>query len=233
MSLIIGVENFARVRRENLLQDSDADFLLRLAIDMNNNPNDWRGFGYLNSDDPEKWDTMLYKVIRLKSRDWDGKFSNIVATTKAISYNWDRDLPSILSDIKIYGIDIDDFFKIERTITFKLSALLSDVNALHKMIVDSSVDISAFIGRMSRAFLPSAVYHLEEYGLPRMISKKIHASGLIDFIDPEMDLLAALERFNHLGLEAVLAVKSLGPFDRYIVKFFFDGITPAETNETE
>lgn len=101
------------------------------------------------------------------------------------------------------------------------------------MIVTSSVDISAFIGRMSRAFLPSAVYHLEEYGLPRMISKKIHASGLIDFLDPGMDLLAALERFNQLGLDAVLAIKSLGPFDRYVVKFFFHGITPDEALETE
>ena len=101
------------------------------------------------------------------------------------------------------------------------------------MIVNPSVDISAFVGRMSRAFLPTAVYHLEEYGLPRMISKKIHASGLIDFLDEEMDLLAALARFNYLGLEAVLAIKSLGPFDRYIVKFFFDGITPDEAIETE
>ena len=119
-------------------------------------------------------------------------------------------------------------FKLERTITFKLSALLSDANVLHKMIVNPSVDVSAFIGRMSRAFLPSAVYHLEEYGLPRMVSKKIHASGLIDFLDPNLDLMAALERFNRLGLESVLSVKSLGPFDRYIVKFFFDGITPDE-----
>jgi hypothetical protein len=59
--------------------------------------------------------------------------------------------------------------------------------------------------------------------------KKIHASGLIDFLDPNLDLMAALERFNRLGLESVLSVKSLGPFDRYIVKFFFDGITPDES----
>ncbi|OWU85341.1 hypothetical protein ATO6_10015 [Oceanicola sp. 22II-s10i] len=96
------------------------------------------------------------------------------------------------------------------------------------MIINPSVDISAFIGRMSRAFLPSAVYHLEEYGLPRMISKKIHNAGLIDFLDPEMDLLASLEQFKLLGLEAVLAISSLGAFDRYVVKFFFDGITPDE-----
>lgn len=86
---------------------------------------------------------------------------------------------------------------------------------------------------MSRAFLPSAVYHLEEYGLPRMISKKLHAAGLIDFQDPNMDLLLALERFKYLGRDAVLATRSLGPFDRYVVQFFFDGITPDEATVTE
>lgn len=233
MSSIIGAENFDRVRRESLLQDSDADFLLRLATDMNDNPDGWRGFGYLNSSDPEQWDTMLYKILRLKPGYWDAQFGKLVATTKAIAHNWDRDLPELLSALRSHEIDIEDFFKLERTITFKLSALLSDTNELHRMIVNPSVDISGFIGRMSRAFLPNAVYHLEEYGLPRMISKKIHASGLIDFLDPKMDLSAALERFNHLGLEAVLAIKSLGPFDRYVVKFFFDGITPLDASEAE
>jgi hypothetical protein len=61
-----------------------------------------------------------------------------------------------------------------------------------------------------------------------MISKKIHAAGLIDFQDPNMDLLRALECFKYLGRDAVLAIKSLGPFDRYVVRFFFDGITPDE-----
>ena len=233
MSSIIGVENFERVRRENLLQDSDANFLLRLASDMRNNPEEWRGFGYLNSNNPDQWDTTLYRVLKLKPGSWDAQFGKLVATTKAIARNWDRTIPDLLSSLKQDGIDIEEFFKLERTITFKLSTLLSDANELHKMIVNSSVDISAFVGRMGRAFLPSAVYHLEEYGLPRMISKKIHASGLIDFLAPEMDLLAALERFNYLGLDAVLAIKSLGPFDRYVVKFFFDGITPDEATQAE
>lgn len=233
MSSIIGDENFARIKRENVLQDSDADFLLRLAADMKNNPDEWRGFGYLNSSNPDNWDTMLYRVLRLKPGNWDAQFSKLVTATKAIAHNWNRDLSQLISSLRRDGIDIDDFFKLERTITFKLSALLSDTNELHKIIVNPSVDISAFIGRMSRAFLPSAVYHLEEYGLPRMISKKIHASGLIDFEDPNMDLLRALERFKYLGRETILAIRSLGPFDRYIIRFFFDGITPDDAIEAE
>lgn len=151
-----------------------------------------------------------------------------MTTTKAIAHNWDRDLSELITSLKKDGIDIEDFFKLERTVTFKLSALLSDTNELHKIIINPSVDISSLVARMSRAFLPSAVYHLEEYGLPRMISKKIHASRLIDFQDPKMDLLAALERLKNLGIDEVLAIKSLGPFDRYVVRFFFDGITPDE-----
>ncbi|MEJ8563297.1 helicase [Yoonia sp. GPGPB17] len=225
MSDIIGAENFARIRRDSLLQDSDADFLLRLASDMKDDPESWRGFGYLNSNRPDDWDRMLYKVLGLKPGNWDNRHSMVVNTTKAISNNWNLSLPQIVAGLKETGVDIDDFFKLERTITFKLSALLSDTNELHKMIVDPDVDVSAFIGRMSKAFLPSAVYHLEEYGLPRMISKKIHASGLINFLDPQIDLREALERFQTVGLDEVLAIRTLGPFDRYVVRFFFDGIT--------
>jgi len=228
MSSIIGDENFARLKRENLLQDSDANFLLNLATDMKNSPEEWNGFAYLNSSNPENWDTMLYKVLKLKPGGWDTTWTKVVTVAKSIAHNWDRDLSRIISSLKEEGIDIEEFFKLERTVTFKLSALLSDTNELHKIIVNPSVDISGFIGRMSRAFLPSAVYHLEEYGLPRMISKKIHRAGLINFEDPNMDLLQALERFDYLGRDAVLASKSLGPFDRYVVRFFFDGITPDE-----
>lgn len=229
MSSILGEHEFARLRKDNLLQDSDADFLLNLARDMKNAPDQWRGFGYLNSSNPNQWDSMLFKVIRLKPGGWDTSWTNVVTVAKAIAHNWDRDLYQIIASLRSEGIAIEEFFKLERAVTFRLSALLSDTNELHKIIVNPSVDISSFISKMSRAFLPSAVYHLEEYGLPRMISKKIHAAGLINFDSPDMDLLAALERLQFLGKESVLAVKSLRPFDRYVVKFFYDGITPDES----
>ena len=66
MSSIIGEQQFARLKKENILQDSDADFLLRLATDMKESPDEWKGFGYLNSSNPAQWDTMLYKVLKLK-----------------------------------------------------------------------------------------------------------------------------------------------------------------------
>jgi hypothetical protein len=226
MSDILGADEFARLRRENRLQDSDAGFLLNLATDMRANPAEWRGFGFLNSSRPADWDRMLFKVIELKPGAWDDRWTNVVTVTKELAYNWQRDLTEILTRLKAKGIGIEDFFKLERAITFKLAALLNDANELHKIIIDQNVDVSSFIGRLSHAFLPGAVYHLEEYGLPRMIAKKIHRAGLVDFADPQIDLKRAIDSFQSLGLETVLGIETLSAFDRYIVKFFFEGITP-------
>ncbi|OJY68092.1 MAG: hypothetical protein BGP16_14565 [Sphingobium sp. 66-54] len=226
MSDIVGADNFARIKRDNLLQDSDADFLLRVASDMKDNPEDWKGFGYLNSNKPSDWDRMLYKVIALKPSGWDAPHSRVVAVVKALAANWTTNMPTMLRQLSGNGIDIDGFFQLERTITFKLSALLSDINELHKMIINSSIDIGGFIGKISHAFLPPAVHNLEEYGLPRMISRKLHRAGYIDFSQADLDLRSALNLFRRSGLEAAIKVETLSAFDRYILRFFFHGITP-------
>jgi hypothetical protein len=225
MSNIIGSDNFSKLKNSNTLQDSDSDFLLKLAKNMKANPQDWRGFGYLNSNNPDDWNNMLYQVVQLKASGWDTTYTNIVLVTKALSYNWDRAIPHILANLSTHGIDIEKFFQIERKITFKLAALLSDVNELHKIIVSPSVDVGGFIGKLSHAFLPSAVYHLEEYGLPRMISRKIHLSGIINLSDSRLEFRDVLDKFRAVGLGNLLEIEDFSRFDKYVVKFFFDGIS--------
>lgn len=226
MSDVIGADNFIRLKERSALQDNDADFILSLAKNMKNNPEEWRGFGYLNSSNPATWERMLFKVVSLKPSGWDTQWTNIVSVTKSISKNWAVEIPDILTELSEEGINIESFFQIERTITFKLSSLLNDVNDLNKILVNPDVDISSFIGKLSHAFLPASVYHLEEYGLPRMISRKIHRAGLIDFDRNELDLRGAINLFKKIGIEKILKIDTLSPFDRYVVKFFFDGISP-------
>ncbi len=225
MSNLIGEENFTRLKRENLLQDSDSEFLLQLARDMYSNPHEWNGFGYFNSNDPNQWERMLYKVVKLKPNGWDTTWKKVITVTKVLASNWQKELPILLNELDKNEIGIEEFFQIERAVTFKLSALLNDTNELYKIIINPKTDISNFITRLSHAFLPGAVYHLEEYGLPRMIAKKIHRAGLIDFTEPDFDLGSALESFQNLGLSSVLAVETLSSFDKYVIKFFFNGIT--------
>jgi hypothetical protein len=228
MANLIGSDNFARLKKNNSLQDNDGDFLFTLASNMKANPDDWAGFSFLNSNSPNQWERMLYKIIRLKPAGWDAQFKKIVVATKVLSKNWTLEIPELLRQLSPEEIGIEEFFQLERKITFRLAALLSDTNELHKILVNPSVDISGFIGRISHAFLPPAVYHLEEYGLPRMIARKIQVAGLIDFTNSEIDLRGALILFKSLGLDRFLRIETFTPFDRYVIKFFFDGITAEE-----
>lgn len=225
MTKILGDRNHRRLQDEELLNDPDTDFILSLARDMRNNPGNRRGFGHLNSNNPDDWDRILYKIIKLKPGGWDMAYSDVVSVTKIISMNWRDELPNILERLDAVGIGIDKFFKAERAITFKLAALVGDANELYKSIIDRRTDVSRFAARVSHAFLPRAVYGLEEYGLPRMISRKIHSSGMINFEAEECDLKNAIESIRRIGLQNLRSIPSMSPFDRAILGYFHRGIT--------
>ncbi|MFL0182715.1 DEAD/DEAH box helicase, partial [Tenacibaculum maritimum] len=185
MSNILGVKVYEKLKEENVFQSSNMELIKRIAISLSETPEEWKGLGFLNSPRRDEWTRMLYKIIKLEPSGWDTKHSNIVEFTKVLRNNWFKTIPEILKDLEPLDIGLDDFFKLERKITFKLSALLTDVNNLQKEILTENYDISKFIGYVSNAFLPPVVFQLEEFGLPRMISKKIHKSKLINFHNKE------------------------------------------------
>lgn len=134
-------------------------------------------------------------------------------------------IKELLQDLDDIGIGLDTFFRLERNVSFKLSSLISDVNILQKAILKSDFDLSPFISKLSSVFLPTVVYQLEEYGLPRMIAKKIQNSGLIDFEDKGLTLSAAISKFNTLNDEDIISCSKLESFEIYIYNYFKDGIT--------
>lgn len=222
---IIGEKEFNRIKKENIFQNSDSNYLLKLAKDMQSNPKNWNGFAYLNSEIPSSWDSILYKVIAEDPGGWEARHSQVVSFVKILAKNWKYSIPKILNELEDDDIDIEKFFQLERKITFKLSSLLSDINELHKIIISSEVDISPFISKISSAFLPKVVWQLEEYGLPRIISKKIQASGLISFTNEEVTLKNIINKFQEVGLDRILSIESMDEFDKFVIEYFYDGIT--------
>jgi hypothetical protein len=225
MADIVGEEILFRLQAENIFQSSDSELIKRIAYDMKVNPNEWNGLGYLNSMYPSNWDRMLYKIIRIQPGGWESEYKPFVEFVKILRNNWFKSIPQMLKELEQFEIGVDDFFKLERKVTFKLASLLSDVNILQKEILkDKNYDISRFVSLASHAFLPSVVYQLEEFGMPRMISKKIHNNKLINFYDKDLNIHNALELFNEIGLEKILSIQALTPFDKYIIEYFYDGI---------
>lgn len=227
---IIGKESYDRLLSENILQSNDSDFIKEIAREMKMRPEEWNGLSFLNSDDSSNWDRLLYKLINLRPGEWgDGRWgeqhSKFIAFIKELPNNWNYTLPEMLDILDEYDIDINQFFKLERIASFNLSALASDINVLHKEIINNGTDISHFIYQVSHAFLPSVVYQLEEYGLPRMISKKIHTSRIIDFTDEQLTIHSVIDIFKKIGVEKATSFPFLDYFDKYIVKHFYEGIT--------
>ena len=223
---LLGVETYNKLQKENIFQSSDSDLIMSIATGMKINPNEWSGLGYLNSPDVNDWDRLLYKIINIRPGGWDTSYKKFVGFIKILSQNWTKSIPELLIDLDTYDIGIDDFFKLERNATYKFASLLNDVNLLQKeILIDKNYDISFFISSISHAFLPKVVYQLEEFGLPRMLSKKIHNSGLINFEYKELTLHKVIELFNKIGKEKLYEKVDFEDFDKYIIEYFYDGIT--------
>lgn len=226
MSELIGVQIYEELKAESIFQSSNSDLIKTIAIDLTKNPDEWNGLYYLNEFKPENWDRLLYKILKLQPGNWDTGYKTFVEFIKIIAHNWKKSIPELLKELEDYDVGIDDFFKLERNVTYKFSALLQDLNSLQKRILKTKgYDITRFMTLCSQAFLPKVVFQLEEYGLPRMISKKIHESEVINFFDTELTIHSAISQFNEIGKEATIEqTKYLDNFDKYILDYFFDGI---------
>lgn len=225
MTTILGVDTYNRLKGESLFQSSNAELVKAIAIDMATYPESWNGLSFLNSKNTNHWERMLYKIINLQPGNWETKSRTFVAFIKTLRKNWFRGIPDLLAELEAHDVGINEFFKLERNVTFKFASLLKDVNTLQKEILkNKNYDISRFIGHVSHAFLPSVVFQLEEYGLPRMISKKIFKAGLINFYDPELTIHEAIRQFNIMGVNRIVSLSEMDEFDIYIIQYFFDGI---------
>ena len=226
MAELVGAKVYEELKSESIFQSSNSDLIKAIAIDLTKNPDEWNGLYYLNEFKPENWDRLLYKVIKLQPGNWDCSYKTFVEFIKIMAYNWTKSIPELLKELEDYDVGIDTFFLLERNVTYKFSALLNDLNTLQKRILkNKQYDISKFIKWCSNAFLPKVVFQLEEYGLPRMISKKIHESKVIDFYDSDLTIHKVVEKFNEIGKEMTIETTSnLDEFDKYILNYFFDGI---------
>lgn len=222
---LIGHESYLKLEREGIFNDSDASTIINIAKDLKDHSEQWNGLSYLNSDDPAHWESLLYKIARVMPGSVGTTYTKFVNFIVIISNNWHKTMPELLDDLSGIDIGVEEFFELERTVSFKFSSFLNILNSIQKEVFNiKKMDISSFIAKISHVFLPPNVYTLEEYGLPRMISKKIHESGVIN-LEEKLEIHVILNKFSSIG-EATLInkTKCIDPFDKYIIRHFYDGL---------
>ena len=210
--------------KNHQIQFSQQNAIKRIVENVSKNSKKWLCLNLLNSNNPKDWQQPLMMLLQL-SGIWFNKLSHkdIYRLIHLLSQNWNKTIPQLLSE---GNISIDTYFDLEKLISFRLASFVNDVNVIQERILSEKIDISPFISKLSHVFLPKTVYELEEYGLPRMISKKLHKSGLINLEDDDISLDQTLNQLKQLSnkyTESELYTK-LHPFERYILKYFFDGL---------
>ena len=132
-------------------------------------------------------------------------------------------MATILDELKDIDMGIEEYFSFEKKLTFDMASFLSDFNIIQKKVLDITVDIEPFIMKIRSAFLPPVVFLLEEFGLPRTISRKIHDSYLVDFEENGLTTQGAIEQLVD-KMNDVYRIETLDFFDKYILDYFYQGI---------
>ena len=226
METLLQIEDYDKFIKETPFQTSNSQIIKNIVLDMMNYRNFWNGLNFLNSENPDNWERFLYKAISFLPGAWEAKSSTLVNFVKLLTNNWKMTIPELLEEMKDFNININDFFRLERNITFNMSSIFGDISLLYnKTFPSGNVDISSFIAKLSNAFLPAIVYQLEEYGLPRMIARKIDNEKIFDFTNNTKTLHETIEVLKDIGYDNIIkTVSSLDEFDKYILKYFYDGI---------
>ena len=68
MNQILGSGVYEKAVEENIFQTFNPNKLKQIAIDMQQNISSWNGLAYLNSDNPDDWTNILYKVLKIMGK---------------------------------------------------------------------------------------------------------------------------------------------------------------------
>lgn len=180
----------------------------------------WNGIKHLNSNNPDEWESILFEICKLGSN-LGGSYTDSVNFIITLFKIRNLTIPEQLAQL---NLSIDDFFKYERQMAFSIPPLVKDIQLIYNLLNKTNIDLSHFYTKVSYAFLPTNIYLLEEYGLPRMISRKIHNAGLIDLEDNSLDINEVIISFKLIGISRFLEINLFNDFDKYIINYFFEGI---------
>ncbi|MGL4767936.1 MAG: DEAD/DEAH box helicase [Formosimonas sp.] len=237
MSQLFGGKLIEQLIRDGVFQTADKEFIRKIACDMRDDVTSWNGLSNLNNENPTEWERFIKKMIylahgKIVQYGESQKFCNF---TCALFNHQDKEIRELIafwSQEQNLSIDeaINEIFDWERKVSFNLATLAQDIETIYNLMhPKKTVNISHFYTRASFAFLHPIIYQLEEYGLPRMIANKIHASKIIDLkpnstTENPIEIGNIIEKFQKIGVERICSIQTIDSFDQYIVEHFFDGI---------
>lgn len=225
MSEVLGEEGFNKIKNNSLIKLCKPG-QLRILVDKIKENRNWPNrFESLASTKSYYWRDPISDVADLLRDNMKGLMK--IAIWK-FPQNWQKTMAEIHEELVKKGYDFsqEDLFHAERYMSFNLCSTLNVISIIKRLIYPETPDISLFLAKATNAFLPKLVYQLEEYGLPRAVSRKIQDSGLINFENDEMEISDIIEDFKTIGYDKLVeSLQNIHQFEKFILKYFYSGIS--------
>lgn len=219
---LLGADIWCKIEKMPQIRSCKPSMLKAIAEKLKSNSNWPTNCDALQNSNTWEWRDALGDIIDILEYHRKGHLRYYAC---ACSNGWRMTVKELYNIVKGYGISFEDIFTFERYISFNLSSIIAVINIIRQELYPNSANIANFAYKASNAFLPKIVFQLEEYGLPRMISKKIQNAGLIDLEDDSKEISTIIQEFNAMDIKYIeQRVPSLHLFDKYILKHFMNGI---------
>lgn len=198
----------------------------KVLENMNQESTTWNWRWYLNSQNSDDRYRLLNKIYFLIPWFYSNKIKPEEINTYIKYAQNIRNIPfnQTLKLLSKEWVTIDTVFKIENFISNNLASFLFDVWKLYNYYFDKNISIDLLVNKLSKIFLPANVYNLEEYWLPRVISRKIQNSWLINLEDDSIPTSEIISQFIKLWKDKLLKYHEFDDFDKYIIEYFFNWI---------
>lgn len=215
---------FYELTKDDKIQVCTIEQIKAIINNIREEPDSWNGLAFLNSLEPDNWERFIKKFYFLMWWHQDFTVNQVLKYCWIAKDNWSSPLSVILRRLNSNDIDIEKVFNIEKFISYKFSAFISDAVQIYNFYNHSEENITSFISYLSNLFLPPIVYHLEEYWLPRTISMKIQLAWLINFAQEDIAMTDIISKFKEIWIENFENIPTLDNFDKYILKYFMEWI---------
>jgi hypothetical protein len=224
---LIGKEGYVYLKQQKALKSSSINRMIEIAKKIRSNPNTWSKIRFISDPSHPSWESTIYNILKIEAT-FGIQHKIFVDFLKVLTHYKNEIIPNIPKLLIRLKINVDTYFKLERKLSFEFSSLLNDINNIQKILLSEySINIDNYVHQCSYAFLPKNVFLLEEYGLPRMVTKKLYPL-LYPGLNPDdnetniHELLNDLAQLKNLNLSDLTI---LSEFERYILEFFLDGIS--------
>lgn len=232
MDRLLGDGEYRQMLKGSVSQGVSKPILIDIIKSMRNNTAKWkRSLPGLLDTNTSNWRNALFLMMPLlrKTKNFQRRYTTIVQFIQTLSKSWQKTIPQLLGELASDEISVEDYFEFEKLVSFNFVSLLRSINVISKRILLCDVDITPFITKVSNLFLPPLVFQLEEYGLPRMLSRKLHNSRVIDLERVDISINDVLDEFLKIGMNRIIETAQLSAVDQFILSYFFEGITPLTT----